>query len=107
MDAMDNPEKYKGKTIKFKAIVYKGPMFPKDTMVPGRHAMTCCADDIAFIGYMCKGDACKGFKKQDWVYVTAQVSVEYVPAYKDKGPMLYAQKVEKAEPPKEQLVYFT
>ena len=107
MDAMDNPDKYKGKTVKFKALVYKGPMFPKDTMVPGRHAMTCCADDIAFIGYMCKGDAVKGFKKQDWVNVTAQVKVEYVPAYKDKGPMLYAQKVEKAEPPKEHLVYFT
>ncbi len=107
MDAMENPDKYKGKTVKFKAQVYKGPMFPKDVMVPGRHAMTCCADDIAFIGYMCKGDSVKGFKKKDWVYLTAQVKVEYVPAYKDKGPMLYAQKVEKAEAPKEQLVYFT
>lgn len=107
MDALENPDKYKGKTVHFKAMVYKGPRFAKDTMVPGRHAMTCCVEDIAFVGFMCKGTPCRDFKKRDWVDVTAQVKVEFVPAYKDKGPVLYAQKVIPAEPPKEQLVYFT
>jgi uncharacterized repeat protein (TIGR03943 family) len=107
MDALDNPDKYKGKTVHFKAMVYKGPQFPKDVIVPGRHAMTCCADDIAFVGFMCKGDACKNLKKRDWVMVTAQVKVEFIPAYKEKGPMLYAQKVERTKAPDEQLVYFT
>lgn len=106
MDALDNPEKYKGKTVHFKAMVYKGPRYPKDTIVPGRHAMTCCADDIAFVGFICKGEACKNLQKRDWVYVTAQVKVEFIPEYREKGPMLYAQKIEKAEAPKEQLVYF-
>lgn len=107
MDALDNPDKYKGKTVRFKGMVYKGPRFPKNVIVPGRHAMTCCADDIAFVGFMCKGDACKTVEKRDWVYVTAQVKVEFIPAYKEKGPMLYAQKIEPATPPAEQLVYFT
>ncbi len=107
IDALDNPDKYKGKTVHFKAMVYKGPGFAKNVIVPGRHAMTCCADDIAFVGFMCKGDACKDYKKKDWVYVTAQIKVEFIPAYKEKGPVLYAQKIEPAQPPKEQLVYFT
>ncbi|MDY2790766.1 MAG: GTP-binding protein [Lachnospiraceae bacterium] len=107
MDALDHPDKYKGKTVRFKAMAYRGPRFAKNVIVPGRHAMTCCADDIAFVGFMCKGDACKNVQKRDWITVTAQVKVEFIPAYKEKGPMLYAQKIEKAEPPKEQLVYFT
>ena len=53
LDAMDNPEKYKGKTVRFTGQVYRGRAFANDLMVPGRFAMTCCADDIAFIGFVC------------------------------------------------------
>lgn len=107
MDALDHPSKYNGKRVHFKGNVYRGALFAKNVMVPGRHAMTCCADDIAFVGFMCKGDACKGFKKQEWVEVTAKINIEFVAQYRDKGPMLYAEKVEKTTPPEEQLVYFT
>ena len=51
VDAMDNPDKYKGKTMKMKAVVYRPKSLFKDNFVPGRFAMTCCADDIRFIGY--------------------------------------------------------
>ena len=41
IDAMDHPEKYDGKTMRFKAMAYTGGRLPKGYFVPGRMAMTC------------------------------------------------------------------
>lgn len=106
MDAMDHPKKYEKKKMKFKAVVYKNRNFPGNVFVPGRFAMTCCADDIAFIGCVCHYDGAEQLKNREWVEVEAQVRVEYRKEYKGKGPVLYATKVEKAEKPEEDLVYF-
>lgn len=106
MDAMENPKKYEKKIMKFKAVVYKNRNFPKDVFVPGRFAMTCCADDIAFIGCVCHFDGAEQFKSKEWVDVEAEVRVEYRKEYKAKGPVLYATKVTPAEKPEEDLVYF-
>ena len=48
IDAMERPELYDGKTMVMKTRVFKAMRMPKGTFVPGRHAMTCCADDIQF-----------------------------------------------------------
>jgi putative membrane protein len=111
LHAMDNPKMYQGKTITFRAMVYKTERFPKGAFVPGRFAMTCCADDIAFIGFLCKTDyagpvATDQLKNRMWITITAQVRVEYYKEYRGKGPVLYAKKIEMAEEPKEKLVYF-
>lgn len=111
LHAMDNPKMYQGKTITFRAMVYKTERFPKGAFVPGRFAMTCCADDIAFIGFLCKTDyagpvAIDQLKNRMWITLTAQVRVEYYKEYHGKGPVLYAKKIEMTEEPKEKLVYF-
>lgn len=54
LDSMDHLERYIGKTIEFVAMVLKPESFPKNYFVPGRMAMTCCADDMAFLGYACE-----------------------------------------------------
>lgn len=107
LDAMDNPEKYKGKTVRFTGQVYRGRAFANDLMVPGRFAMTCCADDIAFIGFMCHAKGANRYKQKEWIKVTATVAVEYCKDYKGEGPVLYATEVVPAEKPEEELVYFT
>ncbi len=43
-----------GKKIQFVAMVLKPEEFPEGYFVPGRLAMTCCADDMSFLGYACK-----------------------------------------------------
>ena len=53
MDAMENPKNYDGKTIRFKALTARSPRLPKGTFVGGRFAMTCCAEDIQYVGFMC------------------------------------------------------
>ena len=62
LDALDNMERYKGRTIEYTAMVLHPQGFPKGYFVPGRMAMTCCADDMAFLGYACKySHGCVGF----------------------------------------------
>lgn len=107
MDAMEHPEHYKGKIIKFSGMVLKPPQFPPRNFIPGRMAMTCCADDTTFIGFVCKGtEQAESLVTRDWVTVSAKLRVEYQTAYKCEGPVLYAETIEAAEKPEEELVYF-
>ena len=98
IDCMDQPERYKGKTVEFTAMVLKSPKFPKGQFVPGRMAMTCCEADMTFLGFMCKAKNARLLETKDWVKVRARVEYEYMPEYEGEGPMLYADYVEKAEP---------
>ena len=106
MDAMDRPHKYEGKTMRFTGQVYRGSDLPKGYFVPGRFAMTCCADDIAFIGFLCKSAFADRLKQKEFVKVTATVKVENRREYEGEGLVLTAEKIEKAEKPEEELVYF-
>ena len=111
VDAMERPEVYDGKTMVMKTRVFKSIRLPKGCFVPGRHAMTCCADDIQFIGYLChtnhaKSSTIKSLKNKMWVNLTAEVRIEYIKEYGEEGPVLYAKRVEAAEPPVDELVYF-
>jgi len=83
-----------------------GMKLPKGTFVPGRNAMTCCADDIRFFGFLCKYDKARTLKKGEWVKVTATIRWEHADVYEDEGVVLYAKSVEKGERPDDDLVYF-
>lgn len=107
MDAIDHPEKYKNKTLRFKAIVYHPEGFPPEWIVPGRFAMTCCVDDIQFIGFKCHCKEGGQYQTRDWINITAKAKVEYTPEYEGQGVVLEAVSVEKAEKSKEEIVYFT
>ena len=74
--------------------------------VPGRMAMTCCADDTTFIGYVCRSPYAPKLKTGQWVKVTASVGYDYVRAYHGEGPVLEAKSVELTDPLEEELVYF-
>ena len=111
VDVMERPEIYDGKTIEMTARVFKSLRMPKGTFVPGRHAMTCCADDIQFIGCIChtnhaKSTTIKSIKNKMWIHLTAEIKKEFNEAYQEEGPVLYARRIEAAEQPEEELVYF-
>lgn len=107
IDMLDEPEKYQDKMVSFKGKVYKSKEFPEGTFVPGRHAMTCCADDIQFIGFACKSKYVDRFKPNTWLQVTAMVKHEYFTPYHGKGPVLYMKRAVSAVQPEEELVYFS
>ena len=107
MDAIDNYKKYEGKKIKFLALVYNPDKLKKGIMVPGRFAMTCCVDDITFIGFKCKYEKENELPHKSWINITAEVHVEFAREYKGKGPVLYPISIEPAEKPADELVYFS
>lgn len=106
LDSMDHLERYIGKTIEFLAMVLKPEEFPGGYFVPGRMAMTCCADDMAFLGYACEYKDAKNLNQKEWVKVRATVAKEYWEDYKGEGPVLHAISVEKTKAPKNEVISF-
>lgn len=107
VDATSSPEKYEGKTVKFKAMAYKPAELAREHLfVPGRFAMVCCADDVQFLGFLCKGANTEQVKNRGWLTITAKVGVEYVPQYRGDGPVLYCEHLEPAQPAEQEIVYF-
>lgn len=107
LDSLDHLERYEGKTIQFTAMVLKPKDFPKGYFVPGRMAMTCCAEDMAFLGFACEYDKADSLTEQQWVKVTAKVAKEYFADYQGEGPVLHAVSVGQAKAPKEEIISFT
>lgn len=111
MDCMDHPKKYNGKKVHFLGLVYnptdgKGKL-KKGTFVPGRFAMTCCVEDIQFLGMKCRYDKAETIAHKSWVDLTCEVKNEFATEYKGKGPVLYPISIKPAEKPEDELVYFS
>ena len=108
MDLMENPKRYEGKVVRFRAVCAH-PDDLKDGFIPGRFAMTCCADDIQFIGYIArvpKLSPLPPVANRQWIMLTATVKFEYAREYRGKGPVYYPLAIEPSEKPEEDVVYF-
>lgn len=105
VDMMENPNRYKGKVIEFTARVIKPRGFPAKVFLPGRMAMTCCADDTTFLGYVCRSAYAPKLKPGDWITVRAKVRFANLSVYRGEGPVLEAENITPADPI-EELVYF-
>lgn len=97
-DMTDEPKKYVGKTIRFKAQVAKLRREKEGMFAPGRFIMTCCEADIQFMGVPCKYADTASLKAREWVMVTAKFSIKFLSFYRGPGPALTAISVTPAEP---------
>jgi len=88
LDVFDGYEKYKGKTITFRAYVRD---ITEHTLVIGRQIMTCCEADIQFYGYECISDAI--VKNNSYVEVTCQVTRNFSFIANDEVLMLKASRI--------------
>ncbi|MDD6347830.1 MAG: GTP-binding protein [Lachnospiraceae bacterium] len=107
VDMMDNLERYLGKTVHFRGQVLKSRNRDADFFVPGRQAMTCCAEDMQFIGYVCQWPQTPQLAEGEWVEITGTIHEEFSVVYKDKGPVITVESLTKADKPQSELVYFT
>ena len=99
-DVTEEPEKYTGKTVCFKAQVAMLRRQKEGMFAPGRFVMTCCVEDIQFCGIPCRYADAKTLESRAWVQVTAKISAEKHPLYKgDIGPVLTAAEVVRDVPP--------
>ena len=105
-DLTEEPDKYDKKTVCFKGQVAKLRKEKNGMFAPGRFVMTCCADDITFMGLPCKWPDSDELKPRSWVMVKAHISVQYHSAYRGIGPVLTAVAVAPADPAEEEVATF-
>ena len=99
-DVVEDPRKYDGKTVKFKAQVAMLRSDKDGMFAPGRFVMTCCVEDIEFCGIPCRYSKPRELESRSWVMVTAKVKAEKHRLYKgDLGPVLTAIEVIKGAVP--------
>ena len=99
-DMTEEPQKYHGKTVRFKGQVAMLRRDKDNMFAPGRFVMTCCVDDIQFCGIPCRYNQAKTLESRSWVMVTAKISAEKHRLYKgDIGPVLTAIEVVKGAEP--------
>ena len=87
-DLVEDFEKYDNKTVKFKGIVARDDRLDTKSFVVGRHVMVCCADDISYRGLICIDKKTSPLKNQEWITVTAKVTIKAHKLYQTKGPVL-------------------
>ena len=105
VDMMDNPDRYDGVTVRYKAVMCHSKKF-KGVNCPGRFAMVCCENDMQFLALVAKGEGLEKFKNRQWVEITATVKKEANDAYQGEGPVLYVTAIAPCEKPKEEVVSF-
>ena len=99
-DVTEEPEKYDGKMVRFKAQVAMLRRDRDGMFAPGRFVMTCCVEDIQFCGIPCRYADAKNLESRGWVLVTAKISAEKHRLYKGEvGPVLTATEVVRNVPP--------
>ncbi len=106
-DVTEEPQKYDGKTVRFKGQVAMLRREKNGMFAPGRFVMTCCVDDIQFCGIPCKYEGSSTLVPRSWVLVTAKISSQKHPLYQgETGPVLTAVSVEQTVPAEKEVAEF-
>lgn len=105
LDAMEHPGRYDGKNLKFKvqAAYMKG--MPNKTYIASRQAMTCCADDIGGVGFLCKTENTLPTRGK-YYEVTIKAERAMSPIHGREALILIQTSIRAADKPKDEVVYF-
>lgn len=106
MDVIDHPDRYDGKEVEFRGKIMKSRRLASDEFIVGRTAMTCCADDMTFLGYVCRSKHASSLKQGQWIQIRGTLTFEYHPAYQDEGPMVQLRQGKGVPKPEDEFVYF-
>lgn len=107
LDAMDHPERYMDKEIEFTAKYCASAESGSKYFVPGRHIMTCCEEDIQFLGFVCYFEGNIDFKHEYWIRVNVKFDYRYCDMYGEEGPVLKLLSISEGNKPETELVTFT
>ena len=106
LDTMEHPERYDGRRLKLKGQVAYMKELPKKCYILSRQAMTCCADDIGGIGYVCK-TADKLPDRNVFMNVVVKAERAHSPIHGREALILIEEAREPAEKPEEEIINFT
>ena len=105
-DLSEDMGKYDGKKLRFKGIVARDKEMGANSLLAGRHVMTCCADDIAYHPMVCIFSEPNMAKTGDWMTLTGKIKVEKHKLYHGVGPVLYVTSTEFAVKPVQEVATF-
>lgn len=106
LDATEYPEKYEGKTIKTKGIAYTNPKYPNGIFAFGRNAMTCCEDDISFLGLLCQTNKPVKFNGEKWVEIEGVIHKKFIQQEQREIPFIAIKDYKLIDKIEDELVYF-
>ncbi|MBQ9124570.1 MAG: hypothetical protein IJY14_02650 [Acholeplasmatales bacterium] len=90
IEVFDNYEKYLNKTFRFKTFVRD---VTEDTFITGRMVMTCCEDDIQFLGYEVINKTDTKVNVDDCIYLECSVHREFSKIAGEEVVMLHASNI--------------
>lgn len=107
IDIFENLANYIGKTVSFKAKA----MHPKDVkkdniFVVARPAMTCCAEDIAMVGFPCEYKDQEKAAEGSWIKVEATVQAVMNRQTNEPSPVMVAKTIKETKAPEDEVAYF-
>ncbi|MDP4133021.1 MAG: GTPase [Bacillota bacterium] len=105
-DLMEEEAKYEGKTVKFKGLVARADELGPNTILIGRHIMTCCEADIAFKPIVCEAESPIFMNNKSWQTVVVRIAIEKHKLYKSKAPVLKLISFTPAEAPEKEVATF-
>lgn len=101
IDMIDNPDRYEGKVVEYVAQAARPDYFRDGYFLTGNMVMTCCEDDMQFLGFVCKYDKAAMVEEGGYVRVRAEIHTEHAPEYdEEEGPVLHAISVAPVARPK-------
>ncbi len=107
IDIFENLAQYIDKTVHFKAKAAHPKDLKNDKLfVVARPAMTCCAEDIAFVGFPCDYDDQAKIREGCWVEVTARVKTIMNRQTNEPSPIMVAKEVKETDAPEDEVAYF-
>lgn len=107
IDIFEHLDTYIDKTVSFKAKgAHPKELKRENVFVAARPAMTCCAEDIAFVGFPCEYDRQAEVKEGSWIKVTAQVRAVMNRQTNEPAPVMIVKEVEETTPPEEEVAMF-
>lgn len=101
VDVFDNYTKYFNKTFKFKTFVRD---ILDETIVVGRNVMTCCENDVQFLGYEVVNETNTLVGIGDCIRIECEVVREYSLFAKEEVVMLHAKKITKLPPEEDKIL---
>jgi len=106
LDARESPEKYVGKSIKMKGIANTNPKYPKNIFAFGRNAMTCCEDDISFLGLLCQTIKPVKLEGKQWIELEGVIYKKFIEQEQRDIPFISIKSYKLIDKLEEELVYF-
>ena len=99
IDIMENVDRYIGKQVTLQGMVIKKSEDVPSSLILGRFAMTCCAEDLSMFGYVCSYQDADKLELDDWVEYFGIIEKDYIEKYDLWYPVIYVNELKHSKPP--------